>query len=176
MIELTITSVEDPSVIWNVSVTIVHSLRYWTFGSNVDADILSNYDADDPLVLVGLIAMAFKTYTTYPLIIFCGRTGVDSLAFLAWKRWRTRSSGIEAGEKDVDDDTVWESGEKKMRIIQVSVWFFSTLAISMVAPGMNRVMRALFLLVHWISVCNTHCMSLSNDGRVFPRQLMALNY
>ena len=76
--------------------------------------------------------MAFKTYTTYPLIIFCGRTGVESLSFLAWKRWRRRGEGIE----DVDEDAVWQSGERNRRIIQVSVWFSSTLAISMVAPGM----------------------------------------
>ena len=113
--------------------------RYWTFGSNVDADILSNYDANDPLVLAGLIAMAFKTYTTYPLIIFCGRTGVDSLVFLAWKRWRRSGGGREeVEEEENDEEALWERGEKTRRVVLVSLWFSVTLAISMIVPGKKR--------------------------------------
>ena len=104
----------------------------------MDADILSNYDANDPLVLAGLIAMAFKTYTTYPLIIFCGRTGVDSLAFLVWKRWRRNRQGREEEEEEEeenDEEAIWERGEKTRRIALVSIWFSVTLAISMIVPG-----------------------------------------
>ena len=46
---------------------------YLTFGSNVASDILQNYSAHDPFVMVALIAMALKTYTTYPILLFCGR-------------------------------------------------------------------------------------------------------
>ena len=46
---------------------------YLTFGSKVDDDIISNYSANKPTVMVALIAMAAKTYTTYPILLFCGR-------------------------------------------------------------------------------------------------------
>ena len=46
---------------------------YLTFGSKVDDDIISNYSATKPSVMVALIAMAAKTYTTYPILLFCGR-------------------------------------------------------------------------------------------------------
>ena len=46
---------------------------YLTFGSKVDDDIISNYSATKPTVMIALIAMAAKTYTTYPILLFCGR-------------------------------------------------------------------------------------------------------
>jgi len=92
-----------------------------------ESDILTNYDADDPMVLAALIAMAFKTYTTYPLIIFCGRTGVDSL----WLKMRVMSPEQE------------EVGEKKRRILQVSIWFSLTLVIGMFIPGIEFVIPIL---------------------------------
>jgi sodium-coupled neutral amino acid transporter 7/8 len=48
-------------------------LGYLTFGSNVPSDILEAYDAKDPVVFVGLVSLALKMYTTYPILLFCGR-------------------------------------------------------------------------------------------------------
>ena len=53
--------------------TVAGIFGYLTFGSNVEDDILSNYSATEPLVMVALIAMAAKTFTSYPILLFCGR-------------------------------------------------------------------------------------------------------
>jgi len=110
-----------------VTYSVAATYGYWTFGSNVDPDILSNYDADDPLVLAGLLAMAFKTYTTYPLLIFCGRTGIDSI--------------LARFTKLAPD--VWEAQEKKRRILTVTIWFTFTLAIALFVPSIDFVIPLL---------------------------------
>ena len=48
------------------------SFGYLTFGSNVNEDILSSYDPT-PDVLVAVILIAAKMYTTYPILLFVGR-------------------------------------------------------------------------------------------------------
>ena len=53
--------------------TVAGTCGYLTFGSNVEDDILSNYSATKPTVMVALIAMAAKTFTSYPILLFCGR-------------------------------------------------------------------------------------------------------
>ena len=46
---------------------------YLTFGTKVLPDIMQSYDASDPIVMVGIIALAVKMITTYPPMLFCGR-------------------------------------------------------------------------------------------------------
>lgn len=46
---------------------------YQTFGSKVSPDIMQLYDASDPLVVIGIIALVIKMITTYPPMIVCGR-------------------------------------------------------------------------------------------------------
>ena len=46
---------------------------YLTFGSHVTADIMLSYDASRPEVIIGIIALALKTVSTYPILLFCGR-------------------------------------------------------------------------------------------------------
>ena len=45
---------------------------YLTFGSDVKADILTSYDPTAD-VLVAVILIAIKMYTTYPILLFVGR-------------------------------------------------------------------------------------------------------
>ena len=45
---------------------------YLTFGSDVQSDILTSYDPD-PEVLVAVVMIAAKIYTTYPILLFVGR-------------------------------------------------------------------------------------------------------
>ncbi|PAA57866.1 hypothetical protein BOX15_Mlig011399g2, partial [Macrostomum lignano] len=52
---------------------------YWSFGAAVQSDILRNYDAT-PDVLIGMCLLAFKICTTYPILLFCGRAALDSVA------------------------------------------------------------------------------------------------
>lgn len=46
---------------------------YLTFGTKVSADIMQLYDANDPVVFVGIIALIIKMITTYPPMAVCGR-------------------------------------------------------------------------------------------------------
>jgi sodium-coupled neutral amino acid transporter 7/8 len=53
--------------------TLAGAYGYLTFGSYVTSDILEMYSGSDVLVLVGIFAIVIKTYTTYPILLFCGR-------------------------------------------------------------------------------------------------------
>ena len=48
-------------------------LGYYTFGDNVKQDILKSYQPPPTDVIVGVFMIAAKTYTTYPILLFCGR-------------------------------------------------------------------------------------------------------
>ena len=48
------------------------SFGYLTFGSDVNEDILLSYEPTTD-VLVAVILIAFKMYTTYPILLFVGR-------------------------------------------------------------------------------------------------------
>jgi solute carrier family 38 (sodium-coupled neutral amino acid transporter), member 7/8 len=53
--------------------TISAIYGYLTFGSAVDDDVLKSYDAKDGSVLVAIVMYLMKTYTSYPLNLFCAR-------------------------------------------------------------------------------------------------------
>jgi sodium-coupled neutral amino acid transporter 7/8 len=55
------------------SYTISGIYGYLTFGVLVDDDLLKSYDAKDASVLVAIIMYLMKTYTSYPLNLFCAR-------------------------------------------------------------------------------------------------------
>lgn len=49
------------------------SLGYYTFGNAVSQDILKSYQPPPTDVIIGVFMIAAKTYTTYPILIYCGR-------------------------------------------------------------------------------------------------------
>ena len=53
--------------------TISATFGYLTFGVNVNDDLLKSYDARDASVLIAIIMYLIKTYTSYPLNLFCAR-------------------------------------------------------------------------------------------------------
>lgn len=60
--------------------TVAAAFGYLTFGSVVNNDILESYSGEKrPEVLVAVIAMALKTMTTYPILLFCGREAALTL-------------------------------------------------------------------------------------------------
>ena len=59
-------------IICIISYTIPAVFGFLTFGSKVDSDILVSYSPDAP-VLVAVVMIAAKTYTTYPILLFVGR-------------------------------------------------------------------------------------------------------
>lgn len=53
--------------------TVAGVCGYLTFGSYVESDILESYSGENPFVLLGIVAIGIKTFTSYPLMLFCGR-------------------------------------------------------------------------------------------------------
>ena len=49
------------------------TLGYYTFGDDVKQDILLSYQPPPTDVVIGVLMIAAKTYTTYPILLFCGR-------------------------------------------------------------------------------------------------------
>ena len=54
--------------------TVAAAYGYLTFGAYVASDILKSYNAKRPEVLIANVAVAIKTYVTYPVNAFCGRS------------------------------------------------------------------------------------------------------
>jgi sodium-coupled neutral amino acid transporter 7/8 len=99
---------------------------YLTFGSKVSGDILSDYSATKPSVMVALIAMAAKTYTTYPILLFCGREGLDSL-------YRDLVLGGE--------DT--PGRERLRRMVIATAWFVLSIVLAIEIPDIGAVINML---------------------------------
>ena len=98
---------------------------YLTFGGYVADDILLNYSANQPTVLIALIAMAAKTYTTYPILLFCGREALSTI---------------------VKDALVTQDSERKelvRRCIIATIWFVATLVFAIEVPDIGIVINLL---------------------------------
>ncbi|KAL1447807.1 hypothetical protein MTO96_028318 [Rhipicephalus appendiculatus] len=105
--------------------TVAGVFGYLTFGQGVASDILELYDARQPLVLVGILAMALKIITTYPILTFCGRTAVDDL----YGQFRS-----------LDEDAK-RKRELFRRITIVSVWFCTSVVLACLVPNISIVIR-----------------------------------
>ena len=98
---------------------------YLTFGGNVADDILLNYSAKQPAVMIALIAMAAKTYTTYPILLFCGREAISTI---------------------IKDTMIREDSERKEKIrraLIATIWFVATLVIAIEVPDIGIVINLL---------------------------------
>ena len=98
---------------------------YLTFGSLVSEDILSNYNANKPSVMLALVALSLKTYTTYPILLFCGREGLATII------------------KDIFVTNDTPSKEKFRRCVIASVWFVATILLAIEIPSIGVVIHIL---------------------------------
>nr|CAD7392817.1 unnamed protein product [Timema cristinae] len=114
-------------VVCAMAYTLAGVYGYLTFGLNVSSDILESYDSSKPVVLAGIIAIAVKTYTTYPLLLFCGREAVANL----WCNL-VDSSGVDVA-----------LNERRRRIIIASSWFILTLVVTIFSPDIGSVIDLL---------------------------------
>ena len=129
-----------------IAYTAIAVFGVLAFGSTVAPDLMLNYDASDLPVLVGITIVAFKTITTYPVLLFCARTAIDD--FLVW-RLRIINP---------------ERNEPRRRIMIVIVWFFLTLALAVVVPDIGSVIRIIgTLAIIFIFIVPGICLiSVSN--------------
>jgi len=102
---------------------VTATFGYLTFGTRINDDLLKSYDSKDPSVLVAIIMFLIKTYTSYPLNLFCARTAIEGL-------W------IELFH--LDNQTIVNM-EKRRRVIIVTVWFVLSLLIALFIPNITIV-------------------------------------
>ncbi|XP_074645499.1 sodium-coupled neutral amino acid transporter 7-like isoform X2 [Tubulanus polymorphus] len=113
-------------IICALAYSVTASFGYLTFGDNVDSDILVSY-YPDAAVLVAIAMMAGKTYTTFPILAFCGRSALDSV-------WCSML-------KLPPDEIAMH--EKRRRIVQTTIWFLSSLALAVFIPNIGVVISLL---------------------------------
>jgi len=112
-----------------ITYSVAASFGYLTFGSNVRSDILMSYDAHDPYVLVAIIAISIKTYSTYPILSFCGNAAVMDL-------WRDLSRSFGYSEVNA-------AAYEKVRIISITIWFSISLLCAVLLPNIGSVIELL---------------------------------
>ncbi|XP_041376030.1 putative sodium-coupled neutral amino acid transporter 7 [Gigantopelta aegis] len=108
------------------SYTGTAALGYLQFGHGIASDILLSFDPD-PEVLVAVVLIAIKTYTTYPILLFCGRAAFDSV-YLTLRKIPPE---------------VAESHERPRRIITTTIWFATTLVLAVFIPNIGVVIQIL---------------------------------
>ena len=98
---------------------------YLTFGSKVSEDILEDYEARKPSVMIALVALALKTFTTYPILLFCGREGLSTII------------------KDlfIAEDTPGK--EKFRRFLIATLWFVGSVIMAVEIPDIGAVIDVL---------------------------------
>lgn len=109
--------------------TVAATYGYLTFGSKVESDILKSYDARDPYVFMAIIAISIKTYTTYPILSFCGNAAVCDL----WIEPQDDQSRVPINPRIKDN----------FRVLCVTVWFFASLVLAIVLPNIGAVIKLL---------------------------------
>lgn len=102
-----------------VAYTMVGYFGYATFGNGkVPSDILQGYADKSVILTVAIIAVAVKNFTTYPIVLYCGR---DALL----------------GIFNVDLNRIG------VRVIVTLVWFLSSLVIAILVPDISPVINLL---------------------------------
>ncbi|KAK0182588.1 hypothetical protein PV327_000713 [Microctonus hyperodae] len=92
----------------------------WTFGiGHVPSDILQGYTDKSVTLAIAIIAVAVKNFTTYPIILFCGRNSLLDLINPNFNHNLT------------------------VRITVTFLWFISTLIISIILPDISPVINFL---------------------------------
>ncbi|XP_059158333.1 sodium-coupled neutral amino acid transporter 7-like [Physella acuta] len=106
--------------------TVTAALGYLQFGDSITADILLSFNPTAE-VMVAVVLVAVKTYTTYPILCFCGKAALDTV----WKIFR----------KTAPDEISY--GENLRRIITTLVWFTLTVLLSIYTPNIGVVIEIL---------------------------------
>lgn len=107
--------------------SIIGCCGYLTFGSFVSPNVMKMYNASDPIVMIGVGALIVKMIVTYPVMALCGRGAVDGLY--------SELRGLSPAE--------FLSGEKKRRIVIVTLWFSSTLVFALYTKSIGSVIQLL---------------------------------
>lgn len=107
--------------------TLSATFGYLTFGVEINDDLLKSYDSKDAAVLVAVLMYLVKTYTSYPLNLFCARTAIEGLWIELFR---------------LDPHTIVEN-DRKRRFVIVTAWFAASLLIALFIPNISVVIHYL---------------------------------
>nr|XP_045611689.1 putative sodium-coupled neutral amino acid transporter 7 [Procambarus clarkii] len=107
--------------------TVSANYGYLTFGSLVNGDVLLSYDARKPQVLIGVILLAIKSWTTYPILLFCVREAMGDLYI------QLRS--LSPAEADATESV-------RRKLLALLLWG-SSMLMAIFAPNLNVVVKLL---------------------------------
>lgn len=97
--------------------SIIGYFGYLTFGSGkVPSDILQGYTDKSVVLTVAIIAVAIKNFTTYPIVLYCGR---DALL------------------------GIFNIERISIRITITLIWFVSSLVIAILVPDISPIINLL---------------------------------
>ncbi|KAH9509495.1 hypothetical protein Btru_046039 [Bulinus truncatus] len=113
-------------VICILTYTGTAALGYLQFGDTITNDILLSFEPD-ATVMIAVVLIAVKTYTTYPILCFCGKAAFECIWGMAW-----RMSSEELLLR-----------ENHRRIALTLFWFSSTLLLSIFIPNIGVVIQIL---------------------------------
>ena len=108
---------------------------FLTFGSTVSADIMQMYDASDPIVVIGILALVVKMVTTYPQIVLCGRDTIYRL--------------LVPNQNVIGSETT--TRELWYRIGITTVWNVTAIILAIVTPNISIPIQ----FMGAIGVCNS---------------------
>lgn len=121
----------------------VGTFGYLSYGSTVAQNVMLMFNASDPLVLLGIIALIFKMAVTYPQMSFAGREAFTGIV-------REYSS---ATEEQI------AAGEASSRFWSSFLWFISSLFLAAYAPNIGIVLQALGVLAAVnVFICPALCL------------------
>ncbi|XP_059158335.1 sodium-coupled neutral amino acid transporter 7-like, partial [Physella acuta] len=109
-----------------IAYTATAAMGYLQFGDNIANDVLLSFNPTTE-VMVSVVLIAVKTYTTYPLICLCGRDAFDTIWGMLWKM-----SPEEISHR-----------EKTKRVITTLVWFTFTILLFIFIPNIGVVIQLL---------------------------------
>ncbi|XP_072135347.1 putative sodium-coupled neutral amino acid transporter 8 [Mobula birostris] len=95
---------------------------YWTFGTDVAADILMSYPDDDVLVIIGRMLFGVSIITIYPIVLHLGRSVVQELCVTYW------SSSV-----------VLTACRRRQRVLLTSGWVLLSLGASLFVPDISKI-------------------------------------
>ncbi|XP_054164858.1 sodium-coupled neutral amino acid transporter 7-like [Oppia nitens] len=115
-------------VICYVSYTLTAIFGLLTFGSDyIENDLMSNYDANNWIVLIAILTLIAKTITVYPLLLFCGRVAVEDFIQMISQRINRTATLC----------TNWSHFEPYRRSIIVLTWIMSTIVMAINVPNIT---------------------------------------
>lgn len=122
----------------------VGTFGYLSYGSSVAPNVMLMFNASDPLVLLGIIALIFKMAVTYPQMAFAGREALSGI--------------IHQEPTELEGEEV-AAGDGSWRFWSSVVWFISSLLIAAYVPNIGIVLQTLGILAAVnVFVCPALCL------------------